>query len=165
MTKPQLKALDCATFIIQEHTDDRGLIDNLIEGGRLELVENANLRKRLASLHGQKEEMEQTAELENDLMQNEFYPYFRRNASMIQIANSDSAQRLPGSDQLTDINVMDLPVADSVDHHELVGDEEFRGLLLQKLWAQLDFVISTQPVFDNSNELIEMIGREIGTSK
>ena len=114
-----------------------GSLNSLIEGGQLSSVDNVELRTNLVELHSfQRRWREGILVDDRMIFDTVLAPYLRKNASLPQIAMASSAITKPGEDIPT--YDYDIPLAQTKDHSDLLSDLEFLGLLMQKLWTQVD---------------------------
>jgi hypothetical protein len=120
-----------------------GALEALVEGGRLEVVEDQDLRRTLASW-GRLVQIAMNVDDQEEVWFNDaFMPFMRAEARVSQIAQI--AQTLPGGGGSP--GGMGTPDYGEVDwwpeprdHRPLLVSEPFQNLVVQKLWIQSDIL-------------------------
>jgi hypothetical protein len=141
-----------------------GSLDALTQGGRLSLVESESLRARIAAIHRTKDIFAATESTETEFAENVILPYFRNNAFLPQIALTKSAQNFPGNPALDPIYNLDLGLSETYDHRTLLDDSRFMGILMEKLWIQLDAMNRNNEFIEASKVLIAQLESELNAN-
>jgi hypothetical protein len=146
-------------FWVESPNATWGALESLVTGSQLELIENVELRERLASLHTDRVTIERVDEEETTNLV-EIITFLRTNASMPQLANTAAAQRKPGTNEV--VYEYNLPLRATRDHSELLGNSEFLGHLVRKLWHQLDATNRNERFLAESESLVALVQIELG---
>ncbi len=115
-----------------------GSLESLVEGGRLPLIENIELRNRLTELHRFKHDFEATQTQELAVV-DKLVPFLLKHALLPQIASTSSATHWPGTGVAV-YDDFDIPLRSPRNHSDLLKNSEFLGVLTIKLWLQLDAI-------------------------
>jgi len=134
----------------------RGAIDGLLQSGGLSIIENGALRRVLASMPS-RYDFTTGAELNDQhTTLNVVTPYLNTHSSLSQIANTMAAGR-PGTGEGQTPPV--YPIGEPQDHTDLLGDQEFLGILVQEHWNHLEAIRayrSLKAALENSIRLIDL---------
>ena len=136
-----------------------GALESLVTGSQLELIANVELRERLASLHTDRTTIERVGKEEMTNLE-DLIAFLRLNASMPQLANTATAKRNPGNNEV--VYEYNLPLRTMRDHSELLGNSEFLGHLVRKLWHQLDATNRNERFLAESESLVALVQNELG---
>jgi len=138
-------------------------LDTMIGGGQLVLIENAELRNRLAAIHKSKGTFEVTRTVDFEHMIDVVFPYFREHALLPQIAVSRSALYLPGGNG-EPVYEHSFELGLTRNHVELLRDGVFLGILMEKLWIQLDAINRNELFLAQTESTIDLLEAELGDS-
>ena len=136
-------------------------LNTILFGGRLAVIDSAELRERITEWQGALDEIADVAAHDWDLAAEELRGYVREHANLTQLSNV--MQRVPGLRDPLDITPVPLPTGRQ-DHFELLRLTEFRTVVLERRWAQEDLL---HPVEGYPNlrsallRLIESLEQEI----
>ena len=109
----------------------RGAIDGLLQSGGISYIDNEELRLALASMPGNYDDTMASELYDQHTSINVLIPYLRAHTSLVQIANTQGKGR-PGTKALLKEPI--FPAGDSVDHSELLRDQEFLGIVVHEHW-------------------------------
>jgi hypothetical protein len=133
-------------------------LDAVILGGRLDLIENEEVRRLLTGWRGA---LEQTARQESEefVHYNDVWmPHLRRRANVAQIGNA--ATEVPGSREAYWYDPVPIPMAE-MNHGPLLSDPEFLNPVVQKVWIE-DGVLQQYELLEaRVDELLSVLAREI----
>ena len=83
----------------------------------------------------------------------------RKMGSLPQVSNASII--FPGTDIVVYGDYVEIPVSNLFNHHELLQDREFLGLLTEKRWAQSDGINTNLKFLATSVSLVEMVEAEL----
>jgi hypothetical protein len=133
-------------------------LDAVILGGRLDLIQNEELRRLLT---GWRSAVEQTARQEAEEFvhySDVWMPLLRRRANVAQIGNA--ATKVPGSTEPFVTEPVPVPLAER-DHRPLLNDAEFLNAVVQKIWIE-DIVLQQYRILeDRVEELVAVLDGDI----
>ena len=113
-----------------------------------------------AGLHRFKQDFENNGNNDEQLLESVVFPFFFENALLPQKALTPSALRLPGVNGGPSYDhKFKLKTARS--HSELLRDSKFLGILMKKLWVQLDSINLNDRFLSDSESLIHLLETEI----
>jgi len=115
----------------------RSVVDEIMLGGKLSLVEGDELRQLLAGLPHLYEETRQVEADNRDITENVVIPFLSRNASLSQIANTMINGR-PGTGDFPTEPL--YPAISHRDHSNLLQNMEFLGILVREHWDHLTVI-------------------------
>jgi len=132
----------------------RGLIDGLVQSGRLTLIENKKLRDAIASLPNRYDVIRESEQNDQKVTRDIVVPYINAHPALTQIANTMADGR-PGTGDAPTPPMH--PVFNIRDHRELLQDTEFLGIVVQEHWNHVQVISDYEPF----KALIEKILRQI----
>lgn len=136
----------------------RGVVDGLVRGGRLSIIENKELRDAISELPNRYDVIRESERNDQTTTSTIVVPYLNRNALLTQIANTMASGR-PGSGDTPTPPV--YPVANIRDHRGLVHDSEFLGILVQEHWNHLETIASYESFKRSIENALGMIALEL----
>lgn len=136
----------------------RGVVDGLVKGGRLSIIENTALRDAISALPNRYDVIRESERNDQTTTNAVVVPYLNRNASLTQIANTMAAGR-PGSGDTPTPPV--YPVTNVRDHRDLIHDPEFLGILVQEHWNHLETIASYELFKASIDDALRMIRLEV----
>jgi len=136
----------------------RGVVDGLVRGGRLEIIENKDLRDVISALPNRYDVIRESERNDQMTTSTVVVPYLNRNASLTQIANTMASGR-PGTGDTPTPPV--YPVLQIRDHRELIKDTEFLGILVQEHWNHLETISSYESFKASIENALELIAVEL----
>lgn len=133
-------------------------LDAVVLGGKLDLLNNEELRRMLADWRS---ELASTAS-QNTQEFEHFYgsllPILRPRANLAQISNA--SLRAPGD--FFDDAGSKLPIpAGRVDHRALINDREFQNAVVEKFWIEEDMLRQYRILEPKIEQLLETLNSEI----
>lgn len=134
-----------------------GALNNLIQGGKLRLIENDELVQILAGLPGLFEAVARTETSEIATLKQNVMPFFFKNAFVPQISNTLTGQ--PGTGDNAPLDV--IPIAQEFDHTSLLKNTEFLNVMTLKQWDQYDALWICGKVQVEFERAVELIGAEM----
>jgi len=136
----------------------RGVVDGLVRGGRLSIIENKDLRDAISALPNRYDIIRESERNDQTTTSTIVVPYLNRNASLTQIANTMASGR-PGTGDTPTPPV--YPVIQIRDHRELVKDTEFLGILVQEHWNHLETISSYESLQASIATALELTAKEL----
>lgn len=136
----------------------RGVVDGLVRGGRLEIIENKDLRDAISALPNRYDVIRESERNDQMTTSTVVVPYLNRNASLTQIANTMASGR-PGTGDTPTPPV--YPVLQIRDHRELIKDTEFLGILVQEHWNHLETISSYESFKASIENALDLIAVEL----
>ena len=133
----------------------QGALNELLQSGKLSLIEDNELRELVASLPFLYSLTIQAESQDMETARNVINPFLSANASLSQIANTMGSGR-PGTGELPTAPV--YPQSERQDHSWLVENREFQGILIREHWDHLDAISrvhSLQSELENGVQLID----------
>jgi hypothetical protein len=137
-----------------------GAIDVLIDGGRLQAIQDPDLRQLLASWRSALDRVRSIEQIEGVYFDDVLMPYLRAHASVPQIA--DLAQVLPGTDLEPGYGRTNW-VLEQRDHREMLRSDEFQNVVLQKLWIHVDVLSAYEEFSSGLDELIRRLESQLAS--
>jgi len=136
-----------------------GALDSLIQGGRLQIIENEGLRFRLASLPDKYEYAEALERQTYESFRNVVAPYLIANTYFPEIANLWSAGR-PG-DSITNMKPIENVRGVDFDYAQFINNEELHGILTLRWADHLDAVDGYDHIRSSLSNTIALLEYEI----
>jgi hypothetical protein len=136
----------------------RGVVDGLVQGGRLSIIENKDLRDAISELPNRYDVIRESERNDQTTTSTIVVPYLNRNASLTQIANTMASGR-PGTGDTPTPPV--YPVTDIRDHRGLINDPEFLGILVQEHWNHLETISSYESFKASIEETLQLIAVQL----
>jgi hypothetical protein len=118
---------------------ETGVLDSLILGGKLSVIRNEDIRRKIVELNKKIGETRLIQAQDYDFYLTVFLPYMREHGSLPQI--SDALTIRPGTQEAY-VNIPDKYNFDKTlfDHRPLIVSREFQNLVLHKVWIQGDIL-------------------------
>jgi hypothetical protein len=116
-------------------TFETGTLDAVVFGGQLPLIEDRELRSRIAVWPRLLDDLAAIEAQDYDTYQTVWMPFLREHAYLPQISNAIRFR--PGHPDATAAPPVPALQA-KVDHRSLLGSRAFQNTLLQKSWVQED---------------------------
>ena len=136
----------------------RGVVDALVQGGRLAVIENKDLRDAIASLPNRYDIIRDSERNDQLTTQGIIVPYLNKMLLLPQIANTMAGGR-PGTGDVPTPSV--YPVEESRDSRELLDDPEFLGILVQEHWNHLETLASYEAFIVSIEAILDLIELEL----
>ena len=136
----------------------RGVVDGLVQGGRLSIIENNELRDAISELPNRYDVIRESERNDQITTSTMVVPYLNRHASLTQIANTMASGR-PGTGDTPTPPV--YPVTAIRDHRELISDPEFLGILVQEHWNHLETIAAYESFKASLENDLKLISIEL----
>lgn len=136
-----------------------GALDALTGSGRLDLVQNEDLRNVLASWNRNVLGVQRFEDEELEFFDASFMPFLREEAWVPQVA--EIADIMPGSGFEGGYGDVDFR-SEPVDHRQLIVSPAFLNLVLQKLWIQTDILERYDRFRAELLHLVQLLEDELG---
>jgi len=114
-----------------------GAVDSLLSSGRAAAIEDTKLRAFLAGYPAAVAWLSDLGRRDKKTMLEVLTPFLSRNANLLQISNESYRHGMPPDGVLAEPARV-IPLSETSDHTPLVKNPEFAGVLLQKLWIDVD---------------------------
>lgn len=144
-------------------TVSSGLLDGLLRDGRVTAVENETLRRTLTDWPNWISQLEGVSSQEKVTYTQVLLPFLSRHSSLPQISNVGYEHGRPGDGWGADPEAL-VPVGPAVDHSTLLRNQEFAGILIQKLSNTSDVVLTIERLGPAMDELIGLIDQELAST-
>ena len=125
-----------------------GALNSLVYGGELSIIEDDALRRMLADWPSQIEHVTTTQKQDYDFFLNVLMPFYRANSYLPQMAALGT--KMPGRPEIISA-VIDLQLDGTWSNSDMLANEEFHNILVQKWWIQFDILIA----FDETEALLD----------
>ena len=146
--------LATASFFNPSTTFQMSAIDAIIQGGKLSIIKNPDLRQRVSGWSRQVARVKHTESTDYDSWFDVWMPYLRENAYLPQIQNA--IQVVPESGEAN--YIPNIPLGPhQTDQSDLINDRKFQNVLLHRLWVQGDILQDYRQLSPSLTSLIEMI--------
>lgn len=130
-----------------------GAINSLLLSGKLSLIDDPQLRQRLASIPSAYSRIARNEDQDYETFKNVLMPYLYENASLPQISNSLSGRPGVGDFALE----QEYPEPAIYDYSNLIADPKFEGILTHKIWDQNDAIMGYVELRENLNGVVGLI--------
>ena len=125
-----------------------GALNSLVYGGELSIIEDDALRRMLADWPSQIEHVTTTQNQDYDFFLNVLMPFYRANSYLPMMATSGT--EMPGRPEIISA-VIDLQLDGTWSNSDMLENEEFHNILVQKWWIQFDILFA----FDETEALLD----------
>lgn len=136
----------------------RGVVDGLVRGGKLSIIENKELRDAISALPNRYDVIRESERNDQTTTSTIVVPYLNRKASLTQIANTMASGR-PGTGDTPTPPA--YPVIHIRDHRELIKDTYFLGILVQEHWNHLETISSYESFKASIGKALKLITIEL----
>lgn len=141
-----------------------GAVDSLLSSGRAAAIEDTKLRAILAGYPAAVAWLSDLGRRDQKTMLEVLTPFLSRNANLLQISNESYRHGVP-PDGVGAEPARVIPLSETSDHTPLVKNPEFAGVLLQKLWIDVDVQSFLCGGMDKAlDEIVRRIDQEIRTT-
>ena len=133
-----------------------GALNSIISGGELSIIKDDELRQRLADWPSRIERVASFEQQQRDFHDRVWLSYFQENGYLPKLAILDVP--MPGRPSQRN-DPIDLELATSTKHSEMIASEEFHNLLVRKYWVHIDMVHVYEAAIaalDRTNDRIAM---------
>lgn len=144
-------------------TVSSGLLDGLLRGGRVTAVEDETLRRSLTDWPGWISQYEGVSSQEKVTYTDVLLPFFSRHSSFPQISNVGYERGRPSDGWGADPEAL-VAVGPTVDHSTLLRNQEFAGIVIQKLTNTTDVLLTIGRFSEALDELIGLIDQELAAT-
>lgn len=145
-------------------TVSSGVLDGLLQGGRVTAVEDETLRRTLTVWPSWISALEAVSSQEHETFTQVLLPFFSRNSSLAQISNVGYEHGRPGDGWGADPEAL-VALGPPVDHSTLLRNQEFAGILIRKLSNTSDVVFTIGDFSKGVDELIRLIDQELANTR
>ncbi len=135
-----------------------GALNSLINGGELSRIRDDTLRRLLADWPSQIESAEAMQRQDYDYFSNVITPFLRANANLPQLASEGSVR--PGQDQIV-FPKIDADITSKSTFHQLIANEEYQNILMQKTWIQFDILQEIERIDLLLDKTITLLNNEM----
>jgi hypothetical protein len=140
-----------------------GVLDGLLRGGRVAAVENDTLRRALSDWPVWINQYEGVSSQEKQTYTQVLMPFLSRHSSLPQISNVSYEHGRPGDGWGADPEAL-VATGPFVDHSALLRNQEFAGIVIQKLANTSDVVVTIEGFRKTMDELIRLIDQELAST-
>lgn len=133
-----------------------GVLQSLVQGGKLSLVELKTLRSEIASLSTHYQYLDQIERQHYETFKFVLMPYLYENVVVAQLSNAQ-----PSSPGIGESPQPSLPIGAPMNHQRLLEDQEFIGIVTNVYWDQNDAIGTLTDVRTVLQELVDEIGSAI----
>ena len=137
-----------------------GMLEGLLQSGGLAAIEDETLRRKLAAFPGDFGEFSEASRQDYVTFTEVLTPFMARNASLPQISNEGFTHGRPGDGWGADSEGI-VPVGSIVDHSALLGNQEFAGAVIRKLWNDSSVLYNIDDYGKAMDELVRLIDLEL----
>ncbi|MEJ2203960.1 MAG: hypothetical protein P8170_07610 [Gemmatimonadota bacterium] len=132
-------------------------VDAVIQGGRLSILSNEDLRQRLTAWSREVAHVSRVESQDHETVSSDWMPLLQELSYLPQINNA--WQNPPGT--MTDYATR-LPTRTPTDHRRLLNDQRLENALVRRLWAQDDILFRYEEIRPRIGSMIELLGQETG---
>ena len=136
-----------------------GALNSLINGGDLSRIRDDTLRRLLADWPTQIESAESMQRQDYEFFIDVIAPFLRANVNLPQLASGRSVVR-PGQDQIV-FPKIDVDITGEYSFHQLLVNEEYQNILMQKTWIQFDILQEIDRVDLLLDKTITLLNNEL----
>jgi hypothetical protein len=127
---------------------ERGALDAVLVGGRIDVIADEDLRRRVAAWERGFRGADSQAEMDVRVDENVWTPVLQRLGSLPQIAAVEREEVAAGLELPSRTSVPErAPVAIRIDHRALLREREFLNAVQQKRWAYEDALYNQSSFF------------------
>ena len=134
-----------------------GALDSTLQSGFLSLIENQELRHRLAGLPIEYEKMRVLEMQDKETLANRLFPYIFKNIFLPQISNTITVK--PGTGE--NPSPSKYPVGTHRDHSPVLQESEFLSIVTQSRYDQIDAIWRYGILKAKITQAIEVIDGEL----
>ena len=127
-----------------------GDLDSIISSGDIALISNRELRQRVGRWPATLSKVRDLIRRDRDFFSNRFMPYLSANMHLPGIANLPFS--VPGHREVAYAHALDINVAKTTEHRELLSRPEFQNLLFERWGSINDILYSALGFEDESRE-------------
>jgi len=146
---------DLGWWDIQSHFST-GALNSLVYGGDLSVISDDVLRRLLADWPSQINNVDVQQRQDYDFFLNVLMPYLRTYAYLPKLASSGTP--MPGRPEIVSA-LIDLKLERNWSHLDMVAEEEFHNILVQKWWIQFDVLNA----FEEAERILDQTIQRIET--
>lgn len=140
-----------------------GMVDGLLREGGLAAIEDQSLRRALASYPTILDGFASVSQQDYATLMEALTPFLSRNSSLPQISNESYKYGRPGDGALADPEAI-VPLGSVVDHSHLLGNQEFAGIVMRKIWNDNDVLYYIDDFANYLDELLRLIDLELANT-
>jgi hypothetical protein len=140
-----------------------GMVDGLLRGGGLAAIEDRELRRALGSYPAIVDAFTSLSQQDHATLMEALTPFLSQNSSLPQISNESYKHGRPGDGALADPEAI-VPVGNVVDHSHLLGNQEFAGIVMRKIWNDSDVLNNIDDFANYLDELLRLIDLELANT-
>ncbi len=129
-----------------------GVVQGLIQSGKLSLIQNESLQNQIASIDSQQKPVVGFESKPTESFAGVVMPYLIQNTSIPQLSNSQDEHPLLGGFLATP-----LPVRQARSHRNVLESEEFAGIVTSRYWEQIDIIGILERYLTFANNLMASI--------
>lgn len=126
-----------------------------MDGGKLSLINNPRISLQISRIANLLEEVEAVEREDERTSRSELIPLLYNSGSLPQLSNVATERGQPGIGDWTPSPA--VPDKGGRDHRALLSDEEFRGIVVMKKWAQEDMLTTYIRLDALFKELLEIL--------
>ena len=113
------------------------MVDGLLREGGLAAIENQSLRRALVSYPSILDSFTLVSQQDRETLMEAVTPFLAKNSLLPQISNEGYKYGRPGDGAFADPEAI-VPLGSVVDHSHLLGNQEFAGVVMRKIWNDSD---------------------------
>jgi len=143
--------------------ESSGLLEALLQGGRIAAIEDETLRRKLADWPAWLRQYSSVSRQEYQTYTDVLLPFLARHASLAQISNAGYVHGRPGDGWGADPEAI-VPVGPVTDHSDLLRNQEFAGIVVRKLFIDSDIMLTLDRFGAAMTELVQLIDQELAST-
>jgi hypothetical protein len=139
------------------------MVEGLLREGGLAAIEDQSLRRGLAVYPDFLDTMTTVTRQDHATLWEGLTPFLSKNSSLPQISNESYKHGRPGDGALADPDAI-VPLSSVVDHSHLLGNQEFAGIVMRKIWNDSDVLYNIDDFAKYLDELLRLIDLELANT-